>query len=89
MNITVYNCKNDNTIYNTKNWIEYTDEIKKILVRSVAIKPKSCEYEALKRMGWKYQCSICNYALGINDNIYDYSEEEEFCPGCGQKLEWE
>ena len=60
----------------------------KSLEKQVPIKPNLVTYVPLKSVGWKYCCPSCNYAVGINSNSFDYTEEDNYCGGCGQKLDW-
>lgn len=43
----------------------------------------------LYKAGWRYYCIKCRYAIGVNVNCIDYTEEEKYCPNCGRKLNWE
>lgn len=80
LNIKVNNCKNDNTIFNTKNWVEYTDEIKKALKKQIPKEVITITKETNGREFKLYFCSSCYVKI---------ESEYKYCLNCGQKLDWE
>jgi predicted RNA-binding Zn-ribbon protein involved in translation (DUF1610 family) len=51
-------------------------------------KPKKLTYEPLINHGWKWECPNCGLAVGGNKNATDYTDQDKFCPSCGQALKW-
>lgn len=80
LNIKVNNCKNDSTIFNTKNWVEYTDEIKKALEKQV---PKKVITITKETNGREFKLCFCSSCYVKIESEYKY------CLNCGQKLDWE
>lgn len=76
MNIKIQNCKNNSTIYNTKDWVEYTDEVKKALEKQI---PKGVQK---KVVGWKINCFCPSCTLEV-------SNKQSYCSVCGQYLNWD
>ena len=60
----------------------------KSLEKEVPKKPKKLSYEPLIRHGWEYECPECSKAIGINSVGFDFTDEDPFCPSCGQKINW-
>jgi DNA-directed RNA polymerase subunit RPC12/RpoP len=58
------------------------------LEKQVPRKPNKTSYKPLKNIGWEYECPTCKSAVGINNNDIDYTQEDNYCPSCGQKLDW-
>ena len=84
MNIKVNNCKNDNTIFNNKNWVEYTDEIKKALEKQVS--KKIIETPAFQSY---YSAGDESETLCPNcENELEIENQTKYCCECGQKLDW-
>lgn len=75
MNIKVNNCKNDNTIFNNKNWVEYTDEVKKALEKQIPEK-----WERMINPYGELEGFFCT--CGCQSNT-----ASNYCPNCGQKLD--
>jgi rubrerythrin len=67
--------------------IEFKEFIE-ALEKQIPKKPKDVTYEPLKKHGWKYCCPVCNLAVGENNYDYENTQEDNFCPSCGQKLDW-
>ena len=59
------------------------------LGKQVPKKPKKLSYEPLIKHGWKYECPECTKAIGLNSVGFDYTDEDPFCPSCGQRIGWE
>ena len=59
------------------------------LENQIAKKPKKLSYEPLIKHGWKYECPECGKAIGLNSVGFDFTDEDPFCPSCGQKIDWE
>ncbi len=76
MNFTIHNCKNNNTIYNTENWIEYTDEIKEVLERQIPMSVSKSKYDIAF-------CPNCRRS------VWQTRDESKYCFRCGQKLKWD
>lgn len=68
------------------------DEICGIAIKALERQlPKQVEkmtYQLLKNSGWEHQCPICKCAIGLNRNAIDYTQDDEYCPTCGQHLKW-
>ena len=65
------------------------DEIVPIIKKQIPEKPIKCRYEPLTRMGWEYECPSCEKAVGFNKFAFDYTDEDPYCPSCGQAIDWE
>lgn len=59
-----------------------------IINKQIPMKPQIVKYRPLLDIGWKYECPACGYAVGENSNALDYTQEDEYCSSCGQKLDW-
>lgn len=64
------------------------DEITPIIIKQIPEKPNKCRYEPLIRSGWEYECPSCEKAVGINKFAFDYTDEDTYCPSCGQAIDW-
>lgn len=73
----VNNCKNNNTILNTKDWIEYTQEVETTIEKQIPKKPIN---KAGRHTG-HYLCPICNRIYWKDEILPNY------CQGCGQKFD--
>jgi rRNA maturation endonuclease Nob1 len=58
------------------------------LKKKIAKKPKKMTHPLLKVDGWEYECLACGCAVGENKNAEDYTQKDDYCPSCGQKLNW-
>jgi len=58
------------------------------LEKQVPKKPNKLTYKFLIDIGWKWECPVCKGAVGENKNAIDYTQEDDYCPSCGQKLDW-
>ena len=58
------------------------------LRKRAPMKVKEMKYEPLLKAGWHYECPSCGSAVGENDNAIEVTQEDDFCPSCGQKLDW-
>ena len=56
---------------------------------SVEKKPVKLTYLGLIQGGWTYECPTCGNAVGENKFAKEYTQEDKYCPSCGQKLDWE
>ena len=65
------------------------DEIVPIINKQIPEKPNKCRYEPLIRSGWEYECPSCEKAVGFNRFAFDYTDEDPYCPSCGQAIKWE
>ena len=74
MDIKIQNCKNNSTIYNTKDWVEYTDEVKKALEKQL---PKTPMQNFYNEGDYNWECVNCG------EVVY---EGQYYCHCCGQKL---
>lgn len=65
------------------------DKIKlEALEKQIPKKPKKLEYEPLIKAGWEFECPKCGSAVGENRYDIDLTQEDDYCPTCGQKLDW-
>ena len=60
----------------------------KALEKQIPKKVKKTNYKPFLKDGWKHECPTCGSAVGINSNAYDYTQEDEYCASCCQKLDW-
>lgn len=76
MDIKIQNCKNNNTISNTKDWVEYTDKVRGALEKQVPKKVRETvgDYEN------SYYCDRCGQNLRY--------EHQKYCDDCGGKQSW-
>lgn len=51
-------------------------------------KPNETTYKVFIDNGWKYECPNCRCAVGVNNKAVEYTQEDTYCPSCGQKLDW-
>ena len=69
--------------------LEVTPEQVKIYKdKDTPMKPYRLDYKLLTDVGWEFGCPNCKCAIGENKNAVDYTQENEFCPNCGQRLLW-
>lgn len=57
--------------------------------KQVIKKPKKMEYKPLFDFGWRYACPSCGCAVGENEHDGEFTQQDEYCATCGQKLEWQ
>ena len=76
--------------------LDYIDEedlktIKKALEKQIPKKPQKMTSTILIGAGWKYKCPNCELGIGENEHDLDlaFTQNESYCPSCGQKLDWE
>ena len=62
--------------------------ISEALAKQKPMKPVPLKYEPLILHGWEYGCPTCEKAVGFNKYAVEYTDEDPFCPSCGQKLDW-
>lgn len=59
------------------------------LEKQIAKKPKKMEYKPLVDFGWEYACPSCGCAVGKNQHDDgEFTDKDDFCASCGQKLDW-
>lgn len=77
-------------LYNTNNPVsaEAINFAIQALEKQVPKKSIKCQYEPLIKHGWEYECPSCSKAVGINSFSFDYTDEDPFCPSCGQAIDW-
>ena len=63
-------------------------KLQELVDRATPKKPIKLDYKLLLDEGWRYECPICKCAIGINTNAFDYTQEEGYCPTCGQAIDW-
>lgn len=63
--------------------------IEELLEKNTPKKPILLTHSPLIQSGWKYGCPSCKLAVGVNSYSFDYTDEDEYCPSCGQKLNWD
>ena len=78
MDIKIQNCKNNNTICNTKDWVEYTDKVREALEKQIEKTPIQSYYS---EGDYTWECVNCEETV---------DEGQNYCHHCGQKLlEWD
>ena len=61
-----------------------------LLEKEIPLKPIDVERNGLlQRSGWKYRCPKCKCGVGVNNRAIEYTQEDEYCPSCGQRLDWD
>jgi hypothetical protein len=75
-------------IYDGKNEIPFCDLVYGALKKQVPRKPKLLKYQPLLNAGWEWECPACGLAVGKNKNDIDVTQEDPYCPSCGQSLKW-
>ena len=84
MSVTIQNSKNNNTIFNTKDWVEYTEDVENALNKQISRKViETPAYQSYYSAGDESEilCPNCEEELGIENQI-------KYCCECGQKLDW-
>jgi hypothetical protein len=71
-----------------KNANDFVKEVIPFIDKQIPEKPNKCRYEPLIRSGWEYECPSCEKAIGINKFAFDYTDEDSYCPSCGQAIDW-
>ena len=66
------------------NYFEHAEWMEKLNQR----KPIKLSYEPLIQAGWYWGCPSCGNAVGINQYGRECTQEDPFCPSCGQKIDW-
>ena len=63
----------------------------KALEKQIPKKPQIMTSTILIGAGWKYKCPCCELGIGENEHDLDlaFTQNESYCPSCGQKLDWE
>lgn len=56
--------------------------------KQIPKKVQKLESKILIADGWQYQCPKCKCAVGINQHAEEQTQEDEYCPTCGQALKW-
>ena len=66
------------------------EAIKKALEKQIPKKPQKMTSTILIGAGWKYKCPNCELGIGENEHDLDlaFTQNESYCPSCGQKLDW-
>ena len=67
------------------------DDMKNAIValdKQIAKNPIKLEYKLLLDAGWEYGCPTCNCAVGVNRFARECTQEDEWCPSCGQRIGW-
>lgn len=62
--------------------------IQELVDKAIPKKPIKLTYKLLLDDGWSYECPRCKCAIGINTKAIDYTQEEGYCPTCGQAIDW-
>jgi len=68
--------------------IQKYKDLKQICKKQIPQNPITLKYQPLIDYGWEHSCPTCNCAAGINSHGYDFTQEDNYCPNCGQKLDW-
>lgn len=79
MSVKIHNCSNNNTIFNTKNWVEYSEKVMVALEKQTPKKPQEVDVNFST-----FVCSNCLSAITYTNE----KETHNYCLNCGQKLEW-
>lgn len=58
------------------------------LEKQIGKKPNKQTYKLLIEDGWDYECPCCRMAIGVNNFVANYTDEDKFCPSCGQRIDW-
>lgn len=75
-------------------WLLYqkigkVEEIQEALEKQITKKPKKMEYKPLVDFGCEYACPSCGCAVGENQHDDgEFTDKDDFCASCGQKLDW-
>lgn len=64
------------------------EQIKVYIERDTPKKPIHLDYKPLTDFGWEFCCPSCRCAVGANKHAIDFTQEDEYCSNCGQKLLW-
>lgn len=75
--------------YETDKFVEAKKLAIFALEKKIAKKPKVLTYHPLKAAGWEYECPACGSAVGENNDAFDYTQKDDYCPSCGQRLNWD
>lgn len=78
MSVTIQNSKNNNTIFNTKDWFEYTEDVENALKKQLPKRPLKQRYMKEELIG---VCPSCRLQ-------WDVAFYQGYCSNCGQKLDW-
>lgn len=68
--------------------VQSKEMAQKALEKQIPKEPKVLAYKPLIEAGWEYECPSCGKAVGMNKNASDFTDEDDFCCSCGQKLDW-
>ena len=68
--------------------VQNSKTLQELIDKATPKKPNKLDYKLLLDEGWNYECPICKCAIGINTKAIDYTQEESYCPTCGQALLW-
>lgn len=76
-----------------KEWDEYqligtVEECREARERQIPKKPNKMEYKPLFDFGWWYACPSCDCAVGANEYDGEFTQQDDYCATCGQKLDW-
>lgn len=81
-----------NKIERNDTWTWFSPEelavIKSELEKQIPKKVQKLESKILIADGWQYKCPKCKCAVGINQHAEEQTQEDEYCPTCGQALKW-
>lgn len=80
---------NDLTLLREYQTIGTAEEFKALKEKGAAKKVKKQENNILIAEGWEYGCPSCGCGIGANRKYSGFTQEDEYCPTCGQKLDWE
>jgi rubrerythrin len=72
-----------------KSYPDFASTVLVALEKQIPKEPIKLTYEPLIKHGWVYGCPKCGSAVGQNNYAVDYTQEDDFCPSCGQRLKWE
>ena len=79
MSVKIHNCSNNNTIFNTKSWVEYNKTVEVALAKQSPKKPQEVDVDFST-----FVCPNCLSSIMYTDE----KETHNYCLNCGQKLDW-
>lgn len=90
--LKVYSCLQNEETVGEYTPLEYSlakDDLQELVERAT---PKKVIKLSEKDHGYTHRCQKCNQLVGTivtsRNGIFSYIEHDEFCPSCGQALDW-
>ena len=75
----------------TDTQVDFVDEIDmaiEALEKQIPKKPTKLTHKILIDAGWIYACPNCEAACGENKYHPEVTDDEMYCPSCGQAIDW-